>query len=102
MDHVGLDLTDAQPTRQPEAIAAGFIGDGDPLDRAPSLNGFIPPTMQKLQQSIRVGRELLQRLAFDSGHDTGDQPTRLAHLDHGDQCCILLERDEASAQVVLL
>jgi hypothetical protein len=53
MDHVGLDLTGAQPTRQPEAIAAGFIGDGDPLDRAPSLNGFIPPTMQKLQPPMR-------------------------------------------------
>ena len=45
MDHVGLDLTGAQPTRQPEAIAAGFIGDGDPLDRAPSPNGFIPNVM---------------------------------------------------------
>jgi len=50
--------------------------------------------MQKLQQSILVGRELLQRLAFDSRHDPGDQPTRLAHLDHRNQCGILFESNE--------
>jgi hypothetical protein len=31
--------------------------------------------MQKLQQSMLIGRELFQRLAFDSRHDTRDQPT---------------------------
>ena len=33
-----------------------------------------------------VNRKLLQRLALDAKYDTGDQPTRLAQLDHGDQC----------------
>jgi hypothetical protein len=82
IDHVSLNLTGARPMRRPKAVAAGFIDDGEPLDRAPGLNGFIPSTMQKLRQPILVARELLWRLAFDSGHDAGDQPTRLAHFDH--------------------
>jgi hypothetical protein len=31
--------------------------------------------MQKLQQCILIGRELFQRLSFNSRHNTGDQPT---------------------------
>jgi hypothetical protein len=46
--------------------------------------------MQKRQKRIVVWAELLQRIAFESGHNTGDQPTRLAHLDRGDHCRILL------------
>jgi hypothetical protein len=41
-------------------------------------------------------------LAVDAWNDTGDQPTRLAHLDHGDQCCILFKSYEGSAQIVQL
>src|SRR5262249_52327223 len=58
MDHIGFDLMGAQPARQPEAIAASLIGDGDPLDDVAGLIGFLPPTMQKLQQCILIGREL--------------------------------------------
>src|SRR5215472_2041281 len=75
MDHIGFDLMGAQPARQPEAIAASLIGDGDPLDDVAGLIGFLPPTMQKLQQCILIGRELFQRLSFNSRHNTGDQPT---------------------------
>src|SRR5215472_14749291 len=75
VDHIGLDLTGAQPARQPEAVAASLIGHSDPLDDLAGLIGFLLPTMQKLQQSMLIGRELFQRLAFDSRHDTGDQPT---------------------------
>ena len=42
------------------------------------------------------------RLTLDAGYDTGYQPTRLAHLDHGDQCCILFESYEGSTQIVPL
>src|SRR5262252_10386909 len=49
VDHIGLDLSGAQPTCQPEAVATGLIGDSDPLDRASGLNGLLPPTMQKMQ-----------------------------------------------------
>src|SRR5215471_3443225 len=75
MDHIGFDLMGAQPARQPEAIAASLIGDGNPLDDVAGLIGFLPPTMQKLQQCILIGRELFQRLSFNSRHNTGDQPT---------------------------
>src|SRR6476619_5746014 len=32
MDHVRLDSTRTQPTRQPEAVAAGFEGERNPRD----------------------------------------------------------------------
>jgi hypothetical protein len=49
-----------------------------------------------------VDPELFQRLAFDARHDTGNEPARKAHLDDGDQCCILFESYEGSAQIVPL
>ena len=58
--------------------------------------------MQKLEEGVAVRAELLQWIAIESRHNAGDQPARLAHLDHRDQSRVLLKRDEASAQVVLL
>src|SRR5262249_32354753 len=58
VDHIGLDLTGAQPARQLEAVAASLIGHSDPLDDLAGLIGFLLPTMQKLQQSMLIGREL--------------------------------------------
>lgn len=51
---------------------------------------------------IPLEAELLQRIAVESGHNTGDQPTRLADLDHGDHHRVLFMGDKASDQVVLL
>jgi hypothetical protein len=61
------------------------------------LRRFIAPTMQKLQEGVAVRTELLQGIAIESWRYSRDQPTRLAHLDHGDQCRGLFKRDEASA-----
>ena len=69
------------------------------LDVAPSLAGFAAPMMQELQQHFLLGIELLKRLAFDAGNERRNQPLRLAHLDHGDDCAILLESGEGSARV---
>src|SRR6202022_1954165 len=99
MDDVGLNIARPQPARQPEAVAASLKGDDDTLDVAPSLAGFAAPTMQKLQQHFLVGIELLKRLAFDAGNERRNQPLRLAHLDHGDDCAILLESGEGPARV---
>jgi hypothetical protein len=80
-------------------IAASLKGDDDALDVAPSLAGFAAPTMQEHQQHFLLGIELLKRLAFDPGNERGNQPLRMAHLDHGDNRAILLERGEGSARV---
>jgi hypothetical protein len=40
--------------------------------------------MQQLQQCALIDRELLQRLALDAGHDTGNEPAGQAHLDDRD------------------
>src|SRR5438552_2389958 len=64
-----------------------------------TLAGFAAPTMQELQQHFLVGVELLKRLAFDAGNERRNQPLRLAHLDHGDDCAILLKSGEGPARV---
>lgn len=58
--------------------------------------------MQKLQKRILVWAELLQGIAFESGHNTGDQPTRLADLDHSYHRRVLFKANKASVQVVFL
>ena len=50
--------------------------------------------MQELQQRFLVGIELLKGLAFDAGNERRNQPLRVAHLDHRDDCAILLESGE--------
>src|SRR5882757_4409384 len=46
--------------------------------------------------------QLLARLTLNAGKHPGDQPTRLAHLDDGNHCAILVQGDEGPAQVVRL
>lgn len=41
-------------------------------------------------------------MSLDNRYNPGDQPTRLAHLDDCDQCCILIECGEGSTHVVRL
>jgi hypothetical protein len=97
-DARGMD-DESLNTAPPEAIASGFISGDDALDLAPSLAGFVAPTMQELQQRLLVGSELLERLAFDAGNNRRNEPLRLAHLDHGDDRTILLEGGEGLARV---
>ena len=99
MDDVGLDGARLQPARQPEAVPPGLIGADDPPDRPSGLARFIPPALQQLQQSARVCIKLLQRLTHDSRDHSCNEPLRLAHLDHDDQCAILFEGGEGPAGV---
>ena len=46
--------------------------------------------------------QLLAWLALNAGKHTGNQPTRLAHLDDGNDRAILVQGDEGPAQVVRL
>jgi hypothetical protein len=97
---MGFDIASPEPARQPETVPAGLEGDCNAFDPASCFLRFLAPSMQQLQQCALVDRELLQRLALDARHDTGNEPARLAHLDDGDQCCILFESYEGSAQIV--
>jgi hypothetical protein len=58
MGHIGFDRLREQPARQPEAVAAGLVGDGDPVDRKADLRRATAPTMQKLQESVAVRLQL--------------------------------------------
>src|SRR6266513_1002485 len=102
MDHVRFDPARIQPTRQPEAIAAGFEGQCNPRDLFTGPDRFIAPTMQQAKKPFRARFQLLLRLALNAGEHTGDQPARLAQLDDGNDCAILVQGDEGPAQVVQL
>jgi integrase len=57
-----------------------------------------PEMLALLRQWWRV----LERLALDAGHDTGNQPTRQAQLDNGNQRRIHVERGQGSTKVIRL
>src|SRR6202048_5150926 len=102
MDHVRLDSTRTQPTRQSETVAAGFEGERNPRDLFTGPDCLIAPAMQQAKQPFGTRLQLLARLALNAGKHAANQPTRLAHLDDGNDCAILVQGDEGPAQVVRL
>src|ERR1700746_1310091 len=102
MDHMRLDATRRKPARQPEAVAAGFEGQRNPGDRAAGPDRFIPPAMQQAKQPFWGRLELLAWLTLNAGKHAGNQPARVAQLDHGNDRAILVQDDEGSAQIARL
>src|SRR6266481_6408414 len=102
MDHVRFDPARIQPTRQPEAIAAGFEGQCNPRDLFTGPDRFIAPAMQQAKKPFGTRFQLLLRLTLNAGKHTANQPARLAQLDDGNDCAILVQGDEGPAQVVQL
>jgi hypothetical protein len=100
VDHVRLDAARPQPAGQPEAVAAGLEGHGHSRDRAPGLGGLAAPALEKAEQRLLVGFELLERLPLDAGDDPGHEPTRLAQLDDRDERAVRLEGSKAPAQAI--
>ena len=49
--------------------------------------------------SALVGR---YSLTFNAGNNAANKPARVAQLDHGNDCAILVQGDEGPAQVVRL
>src|SRR6202035_4951640 len=98
MDHMRLDPTRTQPPRQPEAVAAGFEGQRNPRDLFTSPDCLIAPAKQQAKQPFGTRLQLLARLTLNAGKHTGNQPARLAHLDDGNDCAILVQGDEGPAQ----
>src|SRR5437764_14284917 len=91
-----------EPTRQPEAVAAGLEGNRNSRDRATGPGRLIPPAMQHGKQPFWARLQLFARLTLNARKNPGNQPTRLAHLDHGNDRAILVQGDEGPAQVVRL
>src|SRR5580693_7134512 len=54
--------------------------------------------MQQAKQPFCTRLQLLAWLALNAGKHTGNQPTRLAHLDDGNDRAILVQGDEGPAQ----
>src|SRR3984893_16983891 len=102
MDHMRLHPMRTKPARQPEAVSTSFEGQCNPRDLAAGLDRLVAPAMQQAKQPFCTRLQLLARLALNAGKHTGNQPTRLAHLDDGNDCAILVQGDEGPAQVVRL
>src|SRR5712672_463710 len=102
MDHMRLHPARPQPARQPEAVPTSFEGQCNPRDLAAGLDRLVTPAVQHAKQPFGTRLQLLAWLALNAGKHTGNQPTRLAHLDDGNDCAILVQGDEGPAQVVWL
>src|SRR6476661_7236493 len=102
MDHMRLHPMRTKPARQPEAVSTSFEGQCNPRDLAAGPDRLVAPAMQQAKQPFCTRLQLLARLALNAGKHTGNQPTRLAHLDDGNDCAILVQGDEGPAQVVRL
>src|SRR5271156_489834 len=102
MDYMRLNPMRTKPARQPEAVPTSFEGQCNPRDLAAGLDRPGAPAMQQGKQPFWVRLQLLAGLALNAGKHTGNQPTRLAHLDDGNDRAILVQGDEGPAQVVRL
>jgi hypothetical protein len=58
--------------------------------------------MQQSKQPFWAWLELLAGLTFNTRNNAGNQPARVAQLDHGNDRAILVQGDEGSAQIVRL
>src|ERR1700730_10984931 len=81
-------------------IVRSASGKRNPHDLATRPYRLIAPAMQQAKQSFGTRLQLLARLTLNAGKHTGNQPARLAHLDDGNDCAILVQGDEGPAQVV--
>src|SRR5215211_4891402 len=102
MDDVGFDIAGPEPARQPEPVAASLKRDGDARNRAAILGCLGTPAHQQTEQFHLAWFELLQWMALDPWNDAGNEPTRLAHLDDGNDRAVLVQGGEGPAQVVEL
>src|SRR5215813_5331423 len=74
MDHVSFDTLSLQPPRQPETIAASFVGHCHSIDDTACLGRLGTPAIQQRKQYCGLGSKFLERLAVDPRNNTGDQP----------------------------
>src|SRR6266446_3979767 len=54
MDDMRLDAASHEPARQPNAVAASFIGQSNPPDRPASTHRLVPPPLDQSQQRRRI------------------------------------------------
>src|ERR1700719_1967236 len=90
------------PRSSANAANAGFEGKRNPRDLFTGSDCLIAPAMQQAKQPFGTRLQFLARLTLNAGKHTANQPTRLAHLDDGNDCAILVQGDEGPAQVVRL
>src|SRR3982751_4209603 len=97
VDDVGFDAAGPEPARQLEAVAARLERDHDARNRATLLGCLGTPAHQQPEQVPLAWFELLQRMALDPWNDAGNEPARLAHLNHRNDRAVLLQGREGPA-----
>ena len=63
MDRMRLDALRPEPTRKPETVATGLVGNNDTRDRVARPHRLAAPALEQRQQGVLVGLQLLQRPA---------------------------------------
>ena len=103
VDDVGLDAARPQPARQPEAVAAGLEGDADARDRAAGP-GRLVPSSARAAEAGRPRRPRASSAGWRSMAGTIPATSQLDWLSSTTaiERAVLLQGDEASAQVVRL
>jgi hypothetical protein len=82
---MSLDTSRPQPPREPEAVAARLECGDNEVDCAARLGRFGLPTVQELQQRLRIGAEFLQWLAAEARDKTRRQPSSKTEFNDGSQ-----------------
>lgn len=72
MDHMRLDVTGLQPSRQPKTVAARLKGNGDAGNRPSCLRRLLAPAMQQRQQQRLARFQLLGRAPLNARNDRAD------------------------------
>src|SRR5258708_14388624 len=83
VNDVSIYSASPQPTRQPETISSGLVGDCNPSNLLTGRNCFVTPAIESPQQLFRIGINFLQRFATDARDHAGDEPTLETHFNYG-------------------
>src|SRR5215207_6508533 len=99
VNDMSFNAVSPEPTCQPEAVAAGFEGDGDACHLSAGLARLLAPAVEELEEGVLVRRELPERMTGDPRNNPRHQPARLAHLDYRNDRMFLVQSGKASVQV---
>src|SRR3954462_10864812 len=68
VNDMSFNAVSPEPARQPEAVAAGFEGDGNACDLPAGLTRLCAPAVEELEKGVLVGSEFLERMTLDPRH----------------------------------
>jgi hypothetical protein len=99
MDDVNLDIARPQPAREPEPVAASLKGEMIRLMLRPVGPASWRQRCKSFSSVSSWASNFLRGWRSTPCNQRRNQPLRLAHRDHSDDCAILLESGEGPARI---